>query len=451
MKRSRHTYHYSVRCVKNNKINIQKQRLADSFSDNTNFWKNVSYLNQANKSLPDVVDKASGCKQVSSVFLEKYKTIYTSVPTPDNDMAHITDKISNRISNTDCNINVTPDIINDCIAKLKRGKSDGNVGFNSSHLVHGGRRLRVLLSLLFNAMIVHGHYPTEFLKSTIVSIPKDKTASLSNSDNYRGISMFNSIHKLFDYVIIDICGDSLATSDMQYGYKNNHSTTMCTVILKEVLHHYINGNSNVYCCLLDASKAFDKINYGKLFSTLLQRNVNVYCIRLIVDSYVRQISRVSWGNHLSQYFELSNGVKQGGVLSPILFNIYIDKLLLKLKGSGYGCHIINTFVGALCYADDVTLLSPSIRGLNAMISLCEVFAKNFDITFNCKKTGCIKFGQKRIGNEHVYLNAKKIEWVNQIKHLGNYIDRNLNDNIDCSHKKSIFSYVLILVIYKCPY
>ena len=71
-------------------------------------------------------------------------------------------------------------------------------------------------------MIVHGHYPSELLKSTIVSIPKDKTASLSNSDNYRDISMFNSIHKLFDYVLIDICGDSLSTSDMQYGYENNH-------------------------------------------------------------------------------------------------------------------------------------------------------------------------------------------------------------------------------------
>ena len=108
-----------------------------------------------------------------------------------------------------------------------------------------------------------------------------------------------------------------------------HLTTMCTVILKEVIHHYINGNSNVYCCLLDASKAFDNIHYGKLLSTLLQRNINVYGIRLIVDSYVRQVSRVSWGNHLFQYFELSNGVKQCGVLSPILFNIYIDKLLLE--------------------------------------------------------------------------------------------------------------------------
>ena len=78
--------------------------MADSFSNNTIFWKNVSYLNQANKSLPDVVDKANGCKQVSHVFLEKYKTIYTNVPTPDIDMAHnfITNKISNRISNTDC-------------------------------------------------------------------------------------------------------------------------------------------------------------------------------------------------------------------------------------------------------------------------------------------------------------------------------------------------------------
>ena len=67
---------------------------------------------------------------------------------------------------------------------------------------------------------------------------------------------------------------------------------LCTVIMKEVIHHYTNEISNVYCCILGASRAFDETNYGKLFSILLQRNINVYCILLIVDGYVRQISRV---------------------------------------------------------------------------------------------------------------------------------------------------------------
>ena len=67
------------------------------------FLENASNPNQASKSLPDVVEKSSGCKQVLDVFLEKYKTIYTSEPISDNDMAHITDEISNRISNTDGN------------------------------------------------------------------------------------------------------------------------------------------------------------------------------------------------------------------------------------------------------------------------------------------------------------------------------------------------------------
>ena len=174
------------------------------------------------------------------------------------------------------------DLINDCNAKLKRGKSGGNIGFNSNHLVHGWRRIRVLLSMLFNAMIVHGHYPSELLKSTIVSIPKDKTASLSNSDNYEA---FLCSTVFIDYLIM------LLLIYVAILCKQ----VICSMVIRIIIQR----------CLLDASKAFDKISYGKLFSTLLLHNINIYCIRLIVDSYVRQISRVSWGNHLSQDFELS--------------------------------------------------------------------------------------------------------------------------------------------------
>ena len=83
------------------------------------------------------------------------------------------------------------------------------------------------------------------------------TTEIIPSTNYRGISLFNSINKLFDYVIIDLCGDTLFTSEMQFGLKPKHSRTLCTTVLKEIINLYVRRISNIYCCFLDASKAFD--------------------------------------------------------------------------------------------------------------------------------------------------------------------------------------------------
>ena len=173
---------------------------------------------------------------------------------------------------------------------------------------------------------------------------------------------------------------------MQYAYKPCHSTNLCTAMLKEIIDIYVRKKSNVYCCLLDASKAFDRVHYGKLFNVLLSRDIHPCIVRLIVNSYIRQKARVSWGSYTTQYFDLCNGVKQGGVISAIFFTLYIDRLMIKLKESGYGCHMNGTFMGALSYADDITIISPSIRGLNKMLSICAEFANNYCITFNCAKS-----------------------------------------------------------------
>ena len=87
-----------------------------------------------------------------------------------------------------------------------------------------------MLCLLFNAMLVHWHTPDELLTSSIISIPKDRTASLTTSDNYRGIVLFNAICKLFDNVILLLYGDELQSSDMQLGYKQGHSPTLSALI-----------------------------------------------------------------------------------------------------------------------------------------------------------------------------------------------------------------------------
>ena len=83
-------------------------------------------------------------------------------------------------------------------------------------IINSCSRLHSVLALLFQSIIYHGHYPDNLLKSTIISIPK---ASLSNVDNYRGISLSNSINKVFDYVIIELYQNTLMSSDMQFAYK----------------------------------------------------------------------------------------------------------------------------------------------------------------------------------------------------------------------------------------
>ena len=113
---------------------------------------------------------------------------------------------------------------------MKRGKDDGNYGFKSDHIINGSKKLFLYLSLLFRTMIVHGYNPSDLLLSTIIYILKDLKGSLSKSDNYRGISLVNSICKLFDYVIIKLYDKQMKTSDMQFGFKSNHSTTMCSAI-----------------------------------------------------------------------------------------------------------------------------------------------------------------------------------------------------------------------------
>ena len=130
-------------------------------------------------------------------------------------------------------------------------------------------------------------------------------------------------------------------------------------------------------------------------------------IRLLLNMYTNQKLQVKWNNLLSSKFNVTNGVRQGGVLSPLLFSVYVDELLEKLKKSGVGCHIGHIFVGALGYADDLILLCPSVYGLKKMIKICEDYANENDILFNGAKSKYLVFGKYeynptiKVNNENV--------------------------------------------------
>ena len=110
--------------------------------------------------------------------------------------------------------------------------------------------------------------------------------------------------------------------------------------------------------------------------------------------------QVRFGPAMSSHFSIGNGVKQGGVLSPILFTIYIDNLIIQVRNPNIVCKSGKSFLGVFGYADDLTVLCPSLAGLKQMLNVCEDYAKEYNILFNASKSKLMHFGKNYFGGQH---------------------------------------------------
>ena len=326
------------------------------------------------------------------------------------------------------------------VTHLKDGKSDGYEGLSSDHFIHGNRQLYVLLSILFTLFLRHGFSPDSMILGTMIPIPKDKKKSLCSSSNYRAIALSSIFSKILDWIILIKEEYSLCSSELQFGFKKGLSTTQCTFSMLEVIDYYNVNKSSVCSLQLDASKAFDRVNYCKLFAELLKRNICPLLLRLLLFMYTRQSLRVKWGNTVSSEFTVSNGVKQGGVLSPILFAIYTDGLLKRLEETGVGCHMGSRFAGALAYADDITLLAPCKSALSILVSVCEKYASEFDILFNGSKSKLLFFkGRFSNGMESgIMVNRELVNISDNAVHLGHTISSSDRESISLTAKSSFW-------------
>jgi len=259
------------------------------------------------------------------------------------------------------------------------------------------------------------------------------------TDNYRGITLSPIISKLPESVLLSQFKDQLTSDQLQFGFKPKSSCSHAVFTFKTVIDYYIKNDCTDNICALDISKAFDRVNNYKLFCVLMDRLLPRQFIALLCDWLAKCFVCMWWGSTYSSWFRILAGVRQGAILSPILFAVYMDPLIMQLRQLGLGCRLLNEFYGCLLYADDILLITHTVHAMQLMLHCCDKYADDFDIRFNSGKSVAMRIG-KRFSERCVPLQIgnRDITYVSELKYLGVHVTAAQQLKFSVEHLRSKF-------------
>ena len=267
---------------------------------------------------------------------------------------------------------ITPELVGLCLQKLAVGKACGPDNVSVKHILYAYPCFVLALCILFRTIFINHCVPTAFGVGTIFLLVKDKSKNFNDIDNYRPIALIPVISKIFEHVILCLCKERLSSDELQFGFKRGLGCNEAFYALRTTVSHFTSAGSTVYLAALDINfkEAFDSVHHDKLFDSLVSSGVPYGIVNILRHWYSILCVNVKWGSRCSQFFAVFNGVRQGSVLSPTIFNVFINVFIVRLRHLSFGCHLRSMFIGCLLYADDLLLICPSVRGLQTMLDVC---------------------------------------------------------------------------------
>ncbi|KAK1795704.1 hypothetical protein P4O66_001192 [Electrophorus voltai] len=254
-------------------------------------------------------------------------------------------------------------------------------------------------------------WPKDRTRSAFV--PLHKNGHTQECGNYRTIAFISHASK----ILLKIIQKGMATlterelPDIQAGFRKGRGTRDQIANLRWIMENTREYQKDVYMCFIDYSKAFDCVEHVKLWKCLKEMGIPGHLVKLIQLLYTRQEAtvRTAFGNN--DWFEINKGVRQGCILSPVLFNLYAEKIMRRcsLDESSIVVKIGGRNINNLQYADDTTLLAESVKDLKFM-----------GLYLNIKKTKVLTTTGN--GRVHIKIDNEEIESVQDFIFLGSKIN-----------------------------
>ena len=319
---------------------------------------------------------------------------------------------------------ITSEELNDASYILRNGKATGLDMISNEMLKCILETNPQVLLKVFNSTLQHNPEILEWCTSLLA--PIHKKGSQTNPENYRGISLISCVNKLFSAILNkrlhNYCTSKGILSEEQLGFMPGNRTSDAHFLMHNLIQEHCHKQGNrLYACFIDFSKAFDTIPRVKLFQKLLAHGVNGKFFNILKSMYMNDKCRVKVGNHLSEIINPNRGVRQGCVLSPLLFNIFLADLPAIMNsaeheqpGIGEGKNL-----SCLLWADDLILISKTEEGLAKMLSKLSEYSGENSLCINTDKTKCMIFNKNgRLIRRNFKIGDTIINTVREYKYLG---------------------------------
>ena len=310
---------------------------------------------------------------------------------------------------------------------------------------------------VFNFMYNNAVYPNLWRVGIVSNL--FKKGDRYDPNNYRGLTITSCMSKLFSIVLNRRLENYLKINGIikphQIGFKKGARTTDHIFVIKTLMDKFRNKRvkKSLYMCFVDFEKAYDSVWHKGLILKLLKNGIRGRFARLIQCIY--QVNRmcVKTNGILSGYFNGYKGVRQGDVMSPNLFNIFVNDIPDCILNDHDTPDLHNQPVGCLMYADDLVILSHTAPGLQKRLSELENYCTKWHLKVNVKKTKIMVVNSSNsINNECFKIYDNLLEIVDKYSYLGVMLSSDgkmLNAQLDMRHRalKAIFKTQSILAGY----
>jgi hypothetical protein len=280
------------------------------------------------------------------------------------------------------------------------------------------------MCILFNRCFQSGRVPSEWKRGIINPIPKCTTSDPRDPLSYRGITLTPAIYKLYCSVLnARLSGwveNENILEDEQNGFRKgrscqDHLSTVSMLIESRKLL-----KQSTFVSFIDFSKAYDRVGRNLLWHKLEGLGLNGMFVNAIKSLYDGVQAAVRVNGLMTDWFDVGVGLKQGCILSPVLFNIYLNDFLQEIKDMGVGVTVGEEKIAILGYADDIVLMAESEQDLQDMLSRLELWCNSWEMKVNISKTKVVHFRpQSTVRTDFEFkCGGECLEVVNQYKYLG---------------------------------